>query len=145
MTIETKLIKEFKNEIERLYLLSKTINTNGTKYESMIEEPKSQNARTYANEVEKYDKPYLYYHHQDGFYYAEIRKIRNKTYELKTNFECNIKEMEENTFEQKKIYGNNIEFRYKNDEYEKTIKNFRIAIENLQKRIKAMENNEFIY
>lgn len=141
MNIPTEEIKELKNECERLYLLTKKWNTNGTPYITELNESKSQNGIKYIQEVDKMQRPYLYYHCQIGFWMCEVRKTK-KDYAVLTNYECDVKRMREETTESKSQWGKYAKYKYESD-FSNTIDNYKIAIILLLEKIRAMRDNEF--
>lgn len=141
--IKTDFAIEMKNEIERLYLLTREINTNGAQTITTINEPKSANGIKYIQEVDKYERPYLYYHCQLGIYNTEMRKGR-KDYYVRTNFECKIEKMREDTTLTKRKWGNKIRFEYYND-YEYTLDNYTRTIIDLLEMKRAIKENLLIW
>lgn len=139
--IETELAKELKNEIERLYLLTKKINTNGNPHVTEINESKSQNGIKFIQEVDKMERPFLYYHCQIGFWMIEVRKSR-KDYAIITNFECNEKRFREETTVKINKWGRYTKYEYKNT-FDYTIDNYKIAIILLLEKLRSLRDNEF--
>lgn len=136
---------ELKNEIERLYFLTKKINTNGTPQISAINESESQNGIKYIQEVDRYERPYMYYHIQIGKYAAEIRKTKKGYAVVTHDFTPKKEQLKENTTERKQIYSNQIKHYYENEDFEETIENFKTATRNLIEYLEAKKDNLLIW
>ena len=132
--------EEIKREIENLYMLSKKLKTKNETI-TYINEPKSINNIIYIREVEKYENPQKYYHFQNGFKSAEIRKGRKGYNLFVMGYEPKKEEMEQGTIKKVKNWGNVIRYIYQSETLDEAIENYKTAIKNcLQWEMKLKEN-----
>ena len=129
--------QELKTAIENVYMLSKKINLSGKQSETCLNNPQSQNAIKFIQEEDEKERPYLYYHYQNGFFTSEIQKIR-KGYTVKTNYDprnkINSKEFTEDSTITIKSYGNNSTYLINTETLEEAKINFNRTVANLLQR-----------
>lgn len=150
MNINNNLLKELKNEIEILNHLGKKIKLGGN---SQIETEyiwgNSEESKRYIIEIDRYEKPYLYYHFQYLKNHCEIRYIKIKKMfevhcigftpneeDIKKEYECIIIH---------KNYGGNTHNIYKQENFEIATDIYKSCIIDLMEYLTAKKLNLLIW
>lgn len=136
--------KELKNQIENLYFLIKKL-TEKPKEIKVLNIPESPIAQKYIQEVDKQEKPQLYWHMQDQKHGIEIRKGKGNYYVKCIGWKPRSEKLlEESNIVNKVEMGTTTTYIYM-ETLEETIENYRRSIDEYYTIIHGIKENTLIF
>ena len=144
MKISEEQAKEIKQSAENIYRLTKLILTETKNDTTYVTIPKGQEAIRYVQEVDRLERPQIYFHFQAGEYYAEIRRGK-KEYYVRSNIKPKEHEMKEDTLIAIKRMGVYTIYEIKNEEFSETRENYLETVREILDKLRAIKDNEFLF